>query len=70
MECNLQLSMLNGWLACGVRLFDVRYLYMCSDMSTIELIRQHVQALPAGELFTPAAFLGMGARACVDPAMP
>ncbi|MDB5970678.1 MAG: uncharacterized protein JWQ90_3128 [Hydrocarboniphaga sp.] len=35
-------------------------------MSTSELIRQYVQKLPAGEPFTPAAFLGMGARASVD----
>lgn len=38
-------------------------------MSTIEFIRQHVQKLPAGEPFTPAAFLGMGARASVDQAL-
>ena len=38
-------------------------------MSTSELIRQHVQKLPVGEPFTPAAFLGMGARASVDQAL-
>lgn len=38
-------------------------------MSTIELIRQHVQKLPAGEPFTPTTFLGMGARASVDQAL-
>lgn len=35
-------------------------------MCTSERIRLHVQKLPTGEPFTPAAFLGMGARASVD----
>jgi hypothetical protein len=38
-------------------------------MNTSELIRQHVQKLPAGEAFTSSAFLGMGARASVDQAL-
>lgn len=38
-------------------------------MSTVELIRQHVQRLPAGEPFTPGSLLGMGSRASVDQAL-
>jgi Family of unknown function (DUF6088) len=38
-------------------------------MITTELIRQHVQELPAGEPFTSSVFLGMGARASVDQAL-
>ena len=38
-------------------------------MNTSEIIRQRVQRLPAGEPFTPAAFLSMGARASVDQSL-
>lgn len=38
-------------------------------MNTTELIRQYIQNLPTGEPFTPAIFLGMGARASVDQAL-
>jgi hypothetical protein len=42
---------------------------MISDMNTTNRIRQHIQKLPTGEPFTPAALLGMGSRASVDQAL-
>lgn len=44
----------------------VRYLYIFSDMKTAGQIRQHIEALPAGEPFTPATLLECGRRAAVD----
>lgn len=39
---------------------------MGATLKTAELIRQRINAMRAGEPFTPAAFLGYGTRALVD----
>lgn len=38
-------------------------------MSTFQAIRQRIAAQPAGEVFTPALFSGLGSRASIDQAL-
>jgi hypothetical protein len=38
-------------------------------MSTSQSIRERIATLPAGELFTPAPFAGLGSRASIDQAL-
>lgn len=40
--------------------------YMNKTTKTAELMRQHIEAMPIGEPFTPTAFLQCGTRASVD----
>jgi len=39
---------------------------MKEKIKTIELIRRRIEAIPAGEPFTPAIFLSCGTRVCID----
>lgn len=40
--------------------------YMSTTIKTAKTIRQRIEAMPVGELFTPTAFLECGTRASVD----